>query len=383
METMQPVLKNGRNVWDQINMPTTEFHERIRRIKKGMKKEGIDILLLYGNGFNEYGNPCYLSNFIIRMAARGALVVVPKRDEITLIFEGPSRGVQFSKSTTWVEEVRACGDVSKECIKYLKEKNFIPSTVGFVGLRHFMPNYQLQFLVGSLDQCKIVDADHLLKDMRMLKSQRECDEIRRSSNILTHVFDFISNTPFPNMNERMLEAMVYREARLEGGEDIRMLIAKPMEIKWALRPPEDIQISPGNSLIIYLAVEFERYWSEEIRTFLAKGFSLADVKSESVRLLYQRITDGMRPGAKLSQLYKETIREIQKSNVDYIPDYGLGQGIGLSLQESPVITKEDPSLLKEGMCLTLRLAIQDKEMGAIMIGNTIYVSKDGPEAFTK
>ena len=56
METMQPTLKSGRNTWDRINMPVEEFRERVKKIRKGMRKEGIDLLLLYGSGFNEYGS---------------------------------------------------------------------------------------------------------------------------------------------------------------------------------------------------------------------------------------------------------------------------------------------------------------------------------------
>lgn len=36
----------------------------------------------------------------------------------------------------------------------------------------------------------------------------------------------------------------------------------------------------------------------------------------------------------------------------------------------------------KGMCLTLRLGIKDKEKGALFIGNTIYLSKKGPEVLT-
>ena len=74
METMQPTLKNGRYVWDRINMPEAEFQERARKLTKAMKEEKIDVLLLYGNTFNEYGNPCYVTNFVMRLQ-RGVLVV--------------------------------------------------------------------------------------------------------------------------------------------------------------------------------------------------------------------------------------------------------------------------------------------------------------------
>jgi Xaa-Pro aminopeptidase len=382
METMQPTLKNGRNVWDRINMPEDEFQGRLKKVRRGMKNEGIDLLLLYGNGFDEYGYYCYLSNYITRLP-RGALVVVPVKGELALIFEGASRGIPSVKKTTWIEEIRACGDVSKECMRYLEERKLIPSTLGHVGLRQLMPNDQLQFLFESLSQCKIIDSNHLLSEMRMVKSQREIDQIRRSSRIIVHVFDFIAEVTLPEMSERAVEARLRREVRLEGAEDFRMLIAKPREERWAFRPPEEQKISSGETIILHLAVELERYWAEATRTFVLKDSSFAEPKFENIRALYERIVNGLRPGEKGSQFYKEAMREIKKERVVYIPDYGLGHGIGLSHQEFPVISEKDNSLLGERMILAIRLLIKDSDMGAIMIGNTIHLTKQGPRILTQ
>jgi len=383
METMQPTEKLGRNVWDPINMPKSEFEARVKKMRKGMKEKGMDLLLVYGNGLNEYGNPCYISNMHIRLGQRGVLAAIPKKDDVVLIFEGALRGLPSVKATTWMEEIRACGDISKECVKYIKEKNLIPSKIGFAGLRDLMPHYQFRFLSESLNQCKIVDADNLIKEMRMVKSQKECDEIRRASRIIGQLFEFIANTPISGLNERKLEAKVIREARFAAAEDVRMLIAKPKEAKWAFRPAEDVPTSSGDTMIILLAVEYERYWSEGIRTFVVEDSSLVEVKSENLQSLYDRIMGGLLPGKKASQYDKETIREIRKSKVDDIQEYGLGQGIGLGFQEFPVIAEKDGTLLKEGMCLTLRLGIKDKEKGALFAANTIYLSKNGPEVLTR
>ena len=74
--------------------------------------------------------------------------------------------------------------------------------------------------------------------------------------------------------------------------------------------------------------------------------------------------------------------QIRKSKLDSIPRYGLGEGIGLGLEEFPLIAEREKEMLAKGMCLTLRLAIKDPEAGAVMIGNTVYVSKNGPEVLT-
>ncbi|MBW1802880.1 MAG: hypothetical protein JRJ85_19380, partial [Deltaproteobacteria bacterium] len=111
METMQPTLRNGRNIWDAVNIPRAEYENRIGILRKKMVEQDMDILLAYGLGFNDYGNPCYLSNVVIRLP-RGAMVVL-SRDDVALFFEGASRGVPSFKKTTWIEDLRPCANISQ------------------------------------------------------------------------------------------------------------------------------------------------------------------------------------------------------------------------------------------------------------------------------
>ena len=60
----------------------------MEKIRKEMEKEGLGVLLLYGKGPDEYGNPCYLSNYISGMP-RGVLVVVPRQGEPLLPVPAP------------------------------------------------------------------------------------------------------------------------------------------------------------------------------------------------------------------------------------------------------------------------------------------------------
>ena len=253
METMQPALRIGRHVWDRINMPQSEFDERIRRIRQAMHQEGIDIVLLYGNAFDAYGHPCYASNYIIRLP-RGAMMLLPYNGEPVLFFEGAARGLPFAKTLTWVDEVKPCPDVAKASLTYLREKNMLPATIACAGCAESMPYYQVQLLDESLADCKVVNFDHVMRRLRMVKSDRECDQIRRASRIVARMFGMLGEIVAPEINMRGLEARLYREARLEGAGDIRILLAQPRETDWSLGPPEDETVAPGASLIVYVAV---------------------------------------------------------------------------------------------------------------------------------
>ncbi len=379
MVTMQPALKNGRNVWDHVNMPESEFETRVERIRAQMKKSAIDLLLLYGRGLNEYADPCYVSNFIIRLP-RGTIALVPLEGPVVLFFEGASRGLPSLLLTTWVRELKPAGNVAKECAQYLKEKGLVPCSVGLGRLAEMMPYQEFRVLKEALAGCKIVDAARMLPNLRMIKSTKEIDEIRRAGRILKKGFELVSSMCSDGMSEQFLEAMVRKQARLEGAEDVRMLFGRSGEKK-RLRPPENRSIGQGHALIINAAVEFERYWAEAVKTFMVKEDSFSEIASDATAV-YGRAVDAIKPGRTVSRLYKDLLEDARRSGLELLSDYGLGGGIGLSLNELPVINEKGAQKLKEGMCLSLRLAVKDKTYGSTMFGNTLLVRKNGAEVLT-
>ena len=73
---------------------------RVERVRAQMKKSGIDLLILYGRGLTEYADPCYVSNFVIRLP-RGTIALVSLEGPVVLFFEGASRGLPSLLVTTW------------------------------------------------------------------------------------------------------------------------------------------------------------------------------------------------------------------------------------------------------------------------------------------
>ena len=145
---------------------------------------------------------------------------------------------------------------------------------------------------------------------------------------------------------------------------------------------DESSFSPGETVIIYLAAAFEKYWAEAARTYVTKGSSLDQVQSGSLNQLYERRAKEMTPGKSASRFYRETMAEMEKESFEYIPDYGLGQGIGLGIKERPLFTGEDDTLLDVGMFFSLRLLVKDKKLGAFMVGNTLRMTKKGAEILT-
>jgi len=380
MQTMQPTLRNGRNIWGRINMPFEEFQGRIDILRGKMTDHRIDILLAYGYAFNDYGNPCYLSNYVIRLP-RGSLVVLSP-DDVALFFEGASRGLPSAKRLTWVEDVRPCPDISKACVSYLEEKSLTESRIGLAGVDEWMPYDQRQFLINALKKCTFVDSQPFFRDMRIIKSERELDQIRRASHIVNKVFEKLDSATLPGLIERALEATIIKEARLEGAEDVRVLFGLPRQKNWALRPAGEESLPAGESLIIYLALVYERYWSAAARTLQIEDHILKIPQLEAWQSFYSELTDCLQPGKDIATCRRDILARIEKHDTDFIFDYGLGQGIGLSPEEGPWLDETAGGSLESGMCMALHPCMRDATLGAVMIGNTLVVSERGIEVLT-
>jgi Xaa-Pro aminopeptidase len=380
METTQGALKNGRNVWENINMPQSEFDGRAAKIREAMKKEKIDILLIYGYAFNQYGNTAYLTNFITRLP-RGALVAVPAKGQTALFFDGSSRGIPSMRRTVCNADVVAVSDMARDCVKYLKEKNLLPARVGLAGIREMMPYQQYASLCELLGDSTLIVASSIITDMRSVKSEREQDEIRRAARIVKDVLDRTPAFPFPALTERVIQAFLYREARFWGAEDVRLFLGRTRPEGWYLGPAEDETISQGQTVVFCFAVEFERYWAEATRTFKVEGNLLVPVE-HGLDELFHAVIEKVKPGATVSAVYRSAVEGLNAKGLEPMLEYGIGQGIGLAANEPPYLGGGEDALVHDGMALALRLFVKDPSAGAVATGSTVIVTATATEVLT-
>jgi Xaa-Pro aminopeptidase len=245
-----------------------------------------------------------------------------------------------------------------------------------------MPFKEYQHLEKGLAQGEVIEADDILSSLRSMKSPKEIDQIRRAARIVNLGFDLLGRTPFSNPGELALEAQIDRDMRLEGVEDVRTLFATPDQPKWALRPAADLTLSEGDRIIIYLALSYERYWADGLRTLTFTNGHFVDATPDGFRDLCQKSLTGIKPQMTATQVTQKIASDVRAGGFAPIADYGIGQGVGLALHESPYFDDQDQTVLQAGMCFALRLALNDPQAGAIMGGDTYLLNENGPEKLT-
>jgi Xaa-Pro aminopeptidase len=371
MQTLQPTLRLGRDVWDRTAMPIEEFHDRARRLREAMRHRGLDAMLLYGTGLNGCGHPTYLSNYIVKLPF-SALVVLPREGEAALMFEGATRGRAAAQATTWIEDVRPCWNMADTCLAVLVDRGLTASTIGLAGLPRLVPHEEWSKLAGGLAAATLVDAEDIVDNQRRIKSPREIAQVRRASRIVDQALASAPSERQADGDEARIAAVVMREARTRGAEDIRLLMARPGEAAWAFRPPGDAAFREGDTLSIYLGASWERYWSEAIRTYVVRGDRLNLTWSEDLDGRFRRIVAAATPGTTVAEWVRAGAAAISEPERMALEPYGLGHGIGVTPEESPVLAADSQTTIESGMCLVVR-AVLTGDCGLVVHSDTIVV----------
>jgi Xaa-Pro aminopeptidase len=371
MQTLQPTLRLGRDVWDRTAMPIEEFQDRARRLRDTMGRRGLDAMLLYGAGLNGCGHPTYLSNYIVKLPF-SALVVLPREGEPALMFEGATRGRSAAQATTWIEDVRPCWKMAETCLAVLADRGLTAATIGLAGLPRLVPHAEWSTLVAGLAGATLADAEDIVDRQRAIKSPREIAQVRRASEIVDQSLASLPDAkPAPD-DEARLAALVMREARMRGAEDIRLLMARPGESDWAFRPAGDATFREGDTVSVHLAASWERYWAEAIRTYVVRAGRFDQAWSEELEKRLRRIVAAATPGISVREWVRAAGSTLSVSERKALEPYGLGNGIGVTPEESPVLTADSQATIESGMCLAVR-AVLSADRGFVVRGDTIIV----------
>jgi Xaa-Pro aminopeptidase len=162
---------------------------------------------------------------------------------------------------------------------------------------------------------------------------------------------------------------------------VRALVGRVIGENWCLGPAEKKRIDEGQTVSLYLAVEFERYWAEAARTFRVENDSLVPA-DQVFDEAFRESAEAVKAGKTGSEVYSSIVQTLKTRGFEPLTEYGLGYGIGRSPEELPWIAEEDSSRLVEGMAIALHLIVKSKNAGVLMKGETFLVTCAAPVALT-
>jgi Xaa-Pro dipeptidase len=280
-----------------------------------------------------------------------------------------------------------------------------------------LPAAELSRLKKYFPSWEFLDGEKLIRQARQIKSPFEIDLMREAGRRHAEVFARIPEWIADSTTELELSARIESGMRLRGHQGLIRLRRWNLELYYGpvasgptaaypsyfdgpvgtvgLSPavPQGAslrKIAPGEPLLIDLVFGYGGYHVDKSRTFALGGLAREFQEAFEYCLELDRaIVSRLRPGRKCSEIYLEVMGLVENGPYrEFFMGYGsnkvgfLGHGVGLELDEWPVLAGRFERVLEPGMTLAVEPKIFFPERGGVGIENTYLVTEDGAERLT-
>lgn len=387
---------------DYALVPKAEIQSRIERFQTWLTAAELDGALLF-----QHVDIYYLSGTLQR-----AILFVPVSGLPLLMV---MKSLQRARDESPLREILP-----------LSGRQALPTTLsdyghaglGRVGLElDVLPTAHYLWLREAFPRMQTVDISHGIRCLRMIKSAYEIDQIRRSTAILERGYREIRGMIREGMPELEIDGLLFSIARREGHMGIMRMRGWNQEMMSAhvFSGPGGAMVSccetPGNGtgispampqgagfgrvtrnqpIYIDYGVNVNGYHSDQTRTLVIGKLApmLVDAHACSQAIL-ETLEDTIRPGMSCRGIYDKarTIAD-DWGFADHFMGHGegqvrfLGHGLGLEIDEFPVITPKFNLPLEEGMVFALEPKFSFPGVGIVGIEDDYLVTARGLERLT-
>ena len=271
-------------------------------------------------------------------------------------------------------------------------------------------------LAACFLETTVVNGTPLIRKARSVKTNIEIEMFRRSGIAHTKAYEQIPSVYRPGMTDRQLSIEIERLMRLEGclgifrtfGQSMEIFMGRLMAGDNATAPaPYDFALGgegldpsipigangallqPGQSFMVDMGGNFYGYMGDMSRVFsIGKLPEKAYAAHQTCLDVQAAVIEKAKPGAVCEDLYNTAIDIVTKAGfADYFMGVGqkakfIGHGIGLEINEAPVLAPRMKQELEPGMVFALEPKIVLPGVGPLGIENSWVVTADGVEKLT-
>ncbi len=379
--------------------PEEELLNRIVRFQNILNKRNIDGALII-----QKADLYYFSG-----TAQNAHLYIPAQGEPLLMVKKSMRRAVDESALKNVIALNSLKDLSDHIVSENR-----PEKIGLE--MDVLPAKMYLFYNKLLTPSKIVDVSGTIRQVRMIKSHYEIELLKKSAELNFKMFSEVSNIIKEGMAEvelaGMLEA-IYRRNGHQGAVRVRgfnsELYYGHLMSGWNLSYPSFFdgpvggtgvnpsypqgaglkKIEKNEPIMVDYAGILNGYIVDQARMFSLGSLSdkLVDAYEVALKIKAEIINQAV-PGSNGMDLYETAYNIASESGLeDYLMGYEdrvnfIGHGVGIELDELPVIALNLDMPLETGMVFALEPKFIFPELGAIGIEDTFVVTESGLEQIT-
>ena len=315
--------------------------------------------------------------YLTNIKAEGLLLVTRKEN----IFITDGRYIEDVHNTlTLFDEIVVydARGLSKEDYEnffmFCENVGFEENYVTYAKFKEYMHKYKVNCLV---------ETENMIEKQRMIKDEEEIEYIKQACKITDDCFAHIVNYIRPGMTEkqiaREIDYFYYKRAE---GISFDTIVASGENSSKPHAVPTDRKIQREDIITIDMGCKINGYCSDMTRTiFVGKVSEHMKEVYDLVLKNQEQALDDIHDNANTKQISKMVDNDFRLHNYDLI--HALGHGVGLDIHESPVLSINSETILKENMVVTDEPGIYIPGQFGVRIEDTVLVNKATCEPLTK
>lgn len=347
------------------------MERRIEQIRKRLKTEGIDALLV-----DHPANRLYLTGFT---GSAGSVFLT--QDEAFLITD--FRYIeQATAQAPLYEIVRTPGSIAKTLGELLEGRSI--SKIAFDQAHTTVKAHrQLQEELGSYAW---IGVEGWVEELRAVKDEKEIETMERAVDLADRAFSYIIER-LKGRTEIEVAFDLEMYMRREGAQAIAFstIIASGENGSLPHARPSSRRISEGDMVTLDFGAVVDGYCSDMTRTVVI-GKPTAKQEEIYNLVLTAQIAgvDAVRPGVTGKEVDEIVRRIIDDAGYGEAFGHGLGHGVGLEVHESPPsLSKRGETPLVPGMVTSVEPGVYLPNWGGVRIEDLVVVTDTGRRVLTK
>jgi Xaa-Pro dipeptidase len=375
-----------------LHFDLDEFAQRISRVRNAMRQEELAALILFAQESHYYLTGFDTTGFVFFQC----LVISAEEKAPVLLTRRPD--LLQARLTSTINDIRLWydskdADPTRELLTILEELEAKGQRVGIelnsFGLR--AKSYQaVAARIGAW--CELVDASHLVHQVRLIKSPAELAYIRRAAELADNALIAMTEASVPGAFEGDIAA-AGSNVLLRGGCDPSpsgpVLGSGPRAL--LVRATTNYRkLDPVDQITIEFAASYRHYCACLMRT-LAIGRANATQKRffEVTREALVSMTDAARPGRVVGEIDQAHRRVYDVNGFAESRMSACGYSLGATFRPTwmdvpPMLYADNPMPIQSGMVFFLHAILADSKSNlAMSLGHSIIINETGAEVVSR
>lgn len=389
-------------VLQEMRTPKSELETRISRLQKEMMGSNLDAVLILQQADKFYFSGT-VQNGAIFIALDGEPVFMVRKSLERALIESELENIVSFESYSQIPDI-------------LKEHGF--KDISRLGLEmDVMPVSIFNKLKSVFNGVEIFDASKIIKNIRMEKSHYEIQMMKKAGDILAKAMQAVPSLLKEGMSEIDLAAETELILRKNGHQGIIRMRKWNQECFYGLilsgesgaisnymdaplggvgpcpaapRGASRKKIVKGEPIIIDMVSAYNGYVVDCTRTFYLGKLGERLSRAFEVSLgIQESVIDMYKSGVNLKDIYNFAVSMASNAGFgEFFMGYGnskvkfLGHGVGLELDELPVIAEGYDFILRENMTIAIEPKLLFPKVGAVGVENTWASTHEKPEKIT-